>query len=51
MRALEEVSGLLEKVKELPLEDLDTKATNLNSEATGASGTGMSSWDGTLDKS
>lgn len=33
--------------KELPLEDLDTKATNLSSEATVGSGTGMSSWDGT----
>lgn len=38
----------LGKGKELlPLEDLDTKATNLSSEATVGSGTGMSSWDGT----
>lgn len=48
---MEEVCGLLETVKELLPEDLDAKATNLNSEATVRSGTGMSSWDGTLDKS
>lgn len=46
----EEVCRLSERVRGLPLEDLDTKATNPNSEAMVRRGTRVSSWDGTLDK-
>lgn len=46
----EEVCRLSERVRGLPLEDLDTKATNPNSEAMVRRGTRVSSWDGTLGK-